>query len=155
MPFSPFLCLSMCVVIRCVVLRVICYRYFLSGFIFLNNANVAAVKTCPVCCMRALMSCRFLSTLLRLLIFLIGDGDVALDDVGDVARDDAWDDVGVVAFDDVLIPVLVPLWFPSIFVVFPFVACPIARSCPSSSRIRLPFGVCCFGSVCLSRFRCP
>jgi hypothetical protein len=48
---------------------------FLSGFIFLNNANPAAVKTCPVCCMRALISCRFLSTLSRLLIFLIGDGD--------------------------------------------------------------------------------
>jgi hypothetical protein len=101
MPFSPFLFLSICVVIRCVVLRAICYRYFLSGFIFLNNAYVAAVKTCPVCCMRALMSCRFLSTLSRLLIFLIGDGDVALDVVGNVARDDAWDDVGVAAFDDV------------------------------------------------------
>jgi hypothetical protein len=36
-----------------------------------------------------------------LLIFLIGDGDVALDVVGNVARYDAWDDVGVVAFDDV------------------------------------------------------
>jgi hypothetical protein len=86
---------------RCVVLRAICYQYFLSGFIFLNKANPAAVKTCPVCCMRALMACRFLSTLSRLLIFLIGDGDIALDVVGNVARDDAWDDVGVVAFNDV------------------------------------------------------
>jgi hypothetical protein len=143
----------MCVVIRCVVLRVICYRYFLSGLIFLNNADVAAVKICPVCCMRALMSCRFLSTLSRLVIFLIGDGDVALDVVGDVARDDAWDDVGVVAFDAVVSCscVYISAFVVSInLFVFPCVACPIARSCASSFCICLPFG-----SVCLSRFCCP
>jgi hypothetical protein len=117
----------MCVVIRCVVLRVICYRYFLSGLIFLNNADVAAVKICPVCCMRALMSCRFLSTLSRLVIFLIGDGDVALDVVGDVARDDAWDDVGVVAFDAV-----------------------VSCSCVYISALVVSINLCCFSLCCMS-----
>jgi hypothetical protein len=37
----------------------------------------------------------FLSTLLRLLIFLVGDGDVSLDVIGD----DSCYDVGVVVFD--------------------------------------------------------
>jgi hypothetical protein len=127
MPFSPFLCLSMCVVIQCVVMRVICYRYFLSGLIFLNSADVAAVKTCPVCCMHALMSCRFLSTLSRLLIFLIGDGDVALDNAGDVARDDAWDGVGVVAFDDV-----------------------DSCSCAYISPLMVSINLCCFSLCCMS-----
>jgi hypothetical protein len=104
MNFPSFLFLAMCVVIRCFVLRAICYRYFPSSLIFFNKADPAATKTCPVCCMRVLMSCRFLSTLLRLLIFLVGVGDVSLDVIGDVDRDDAWDavcdDVGVVVLDD-------------------------------------------------------
>jgi hypothetical protein len=49
------------------------------------------------------MSCRFLSTLSCLLIFL----DVSLDMIGDVDRDDAWDvvcdDVGVVVLDVVVL----------------------------------------------------
>jgi hypothetical protein len=52
--------------------------------------------------MHALMSCRFLSTLSRLLIFLVGDGDVSLAVIGEVYRDDAadvvCDDAGVVVF---------------------------------------------------------
>jgi hypothetical protein len=34
------------------------------------------------------MSCRFLSTLSRLLIFLVGDGDASGDVIGDAVRDD-------------------------------------------------------------------
>jgi hypothetical protein len=42
------------------------------------------------------MSCRFSSTLSRLLIVLVGNGDVSLDVLGDVVGDD----VGVDVFDD-------------------------------------------------------
>jgi hypothetical protein len=121
--------LAMCVVI----LRAICYQYFRSGFILLNKANPAAVNTCPVCCMRALMSCRFSSTLLHLLIFLVGDGDVSLDLIGDVDRDDAWDvvcdDVGVVVFD-------------------------VVDPCCSANISALMFSIilCCFPLCCMSDF---
>jgi hypothetical protein len=96
MNLLPFLFLAMCVVIPCFVLRANCYRYFLEGLIFLNKADRAAVRTFPVCCICVLMSCRFLSTLLRLLIVLVGDGDLSLDVLGDVAGDD----VGIDVFDD-------------------------------------------------------
>jgi hypothetical protein len=133
MTLFTFLFLALCVVIRCFVLRAICYRYSRSGFILFNKADPADVKTCPVCCMRAVMSCRFLSTLSRLLIFLVGDGDVSLDVIGDVAHDDAWvavcDDVGVVVFDDV-------------------------DSCCSANISALMFSIilCCFSLCCMSDF---
>jgi hypothetical protein len=124
----------------------------------LNNADVAAVKTCPVCCMRALMSCRFSSTLSRLLIFLIGDGDVALDVVGNVARDDAWDDVGVVAFDDVDSCSLV---YISALMVSINLCC-FSLCCMSDCAILSLFflhssAIWCLlhWYVCLSRFCCP
>jgi hypothetical protein len=62
----------------------------------LLKADPAAVRTFPVCCIHVLMSCRFSSTLSRLLIVLVGDGDVSLDVHGHVVGDD----VGVVVFDD-------------------------------------------------------
>jgi hypothetical protein len=96
MNLLPFLFLAICVVIRCFVLWANCYRYFLDGLIFFNKADPAAVRTFPVCCIRVLMSCRFSSTLSRLLIVLVGDGDVSLDVLGDVVGDD----VGVVMFND-------------------------------------------------------
>jgi hypothetical protein len=55
----------------------------------LNKADPADVSTCPVCCMHALMYCRFLFTLSRLLIFLVGNGDASGDVIGDAVRDDA------------------------------------------------------------------
>jgi hypothetical protein len=55
----------------------------------LNKADPADVSTCPVCCMRLLMSCRFLSTLSHLLVFLVGAGNASGDVIGDAVRDDA------------------------------------------------------------------
>jgi hypothetical protein len=86
---STFLFLAICVVIRCVSVSDICYQYFRSALILLNKADPAEVSTCPVCCMHALMSCRFLSTLSHLLIFLVGAGDASGDVIGDAVRDDA------------------------------------------------------------------
>jgi hypothetical protein len=101
--FYTFLFLAICIVIRCVVLRDSCYRYFRSDLILLNKADPAAVNTCPLFCMRSLMYCRFLSTLSRLLIFSVGDGDVSCDVIGEAVRDDAGDavrdDAGVGVLD--------------------------------------------------------
>jgi hypothetical protein len=123
--FPTFLFLAIRVVIGCVFLSDSCYRYLRSGLILLNKADPADVSTCPVCCMRALMSCRFLSTLLRLLIFLVGDGDTSGDVVGDAVSDDA----GVVVLG----------------VIDP--CCPATISALMFSIIR-----CCFSRCCMSNF---
>jgi hypothetical protein len=104
--------------------------------------------------MRALSSCRFLSTLLRLLIFFVGDGDVSRDVIGDADRDDAGDvvcdDAGVFVLD-VVDPCfsanISALMFSIILSCFS-----ILRSCSSSSCILQPSGACRAGSACPASF---